>query len=125
MMRLHSNKAGPGAVLARLLMASVFVVMGGYRLFMAQQGAPTSGATLTFSAIELVLGLLLASGWQTRVVALLAGLLMAADAVLSHPFWSLGGAEQGAQLLHFMKNVGFIGGLLLLAATAPTGRGRR
>ncbi len=124
-MSLHSNRTSPGTMLARLLMASVFIVMGGYRLWMAQQGTPTSGATLTFSAIELVLGLLLASGWQLRIVALLAALLMAADAVLSHPFWSLAGAEQGAQLLHFMKNVGFIGGLLLLAVTAPSRRGRR
>ena len=124
-MGLHSNRTSPGAVLARLLMASVFIVMGGYRLWMAQQGVPTAGATLTFSAIELVLGLLLASGWQMRLIASLSALLMAADAVLSHPFWNLGGAEQAAQLLHFMKNVGFIGGLLLLAVTAPTGRGRR
>lgn len=119
-------RTNPGITVARLLMASVFVVMGGYRLFGAWQGVPTPNATLVFSAVELVLGLLLAAGWKTRVVAWLAALLMLADAVLSHRFWAVGGAEQGAQLLHFMKNVGFIGGLLLLATTAPgTGRHRR
>lgn len=124
-MSLHSNRHGAGATLARVLMASVFVVMGSYRLWGAYQGVPTAGSTLTFSAIELVLGLLLAAGWKLRVVAALSALLMVADAVLSHRFWTLAGAEQGAQLLHFMKNVGFVGGLVLLAATAPTGRGRR
>lgn len=121
-MGLHSNRHPPGAVMARLLLASVFVVMGAYRLWGAYSGVPTTGATLTFSALELVLGLLLASGWQLRVVASLSAVLMLADAVLSHRFWNLAGAEQAAQLLHFMKNVGLAGGLVLLAALAPVRR---
>lgn len=124
-MSLHSHRPGPGAILARLLMASVFVVMGGYRVWGAYNGVPTTGATLTFSGVELVLGLLLASGWKTRVVAALAALMMAVDAVLSHPFWAVAGGEQAAQLLHFMKNVGFVGGLLLLATVSGHERRRR
>ena len=62
-------------------------------------------------------GLLILSGWKLRWTALLAALLVLADAVMSHPFWTLHGAEGSAQLLHFMKNIGFIGGLLLLALT--------
>lgn len=112
-----------GTAFARLSMASVFVVMGGYRLWGAFQGAPMSGATLTFSAIELVLGLVIAVGWKLQIAAALAAVLMLADALLSHRFWSLAGAEQGAQLLHFMKNIGFVGGLLLLSLVA--GRPRR
>lgn len=115
----------PGATLARLLMASVFVVMGGFRLWAAWRGAPISGATLTFSAVELALGLLIAAGWKLRITALLAALLMLADAALSHRFWMLGGEARATQLLHFMKNIGFVGGLLLLALTAATGGRRR
>lgn len=114
----------PGTTFARLCMASVFVVMGGYRLWGAYQGVPATGATLTFSAIELVLGLSLLVGWKVRVTAALAALLMLADALLSHRFWSLAGAEQGAQLLHFMKNIGFAGGLLLLSLVAGQPRRR-
>jgi len=110
----------PGMTLARLLMASVFVVMGGYRLWMASRGAALPNATLVFSAVELALGLLLAAGWKLRVTASLSAVLMLADAMLSHRFWTLGGEAQGAQLLHFMKNIGFIGGLLLLAVTGGT-----
>ncbi len=108
----------PGTTMARLLMASVFIVMGAYRLWGAYKGVPTPGSTMTFSAIELVLGLLLAWGWKLRVTAALAAILMLADAALSHRFWGLAGQAQGAQLLHFMKNIGFVGGLLLLAMTA-------
>ena len=112
------------ARLAQWLMASVFIVMGGYRLWGALHGVPTANATLAFSAVEFLLGLLIAAGWRLRAMALLAALLMLVDAALSHRFWLLQGAEQGAQLLHFMKNIGFVGGLLLLATVAGGGKRR-
>lgn len=123
-MSFRQNTPTPGLLLVRLLLASVFVVMGAWRLWGAAQGVPTSGATLTFSAFELVLGLLIAAGWQLRWTALLAALLMLADALMSHPFWSLVGSERSAQLLHFMKNVNAIGGFLLLSLTANAGKRR-
>ena len=43
------------------------------------------------------------------------------DAVLAHPFWQHGGVVFHAQLLHFLKNVAAIGGLLLLALYAVYG----
>jgi putative oxidoreductase len=123
-MSFRPTKPGPGHTLARLLLASVFVVMGSWRLWAAWNGVPTSGATLSFSAAELVLGLLVAGGWQLRWTALLSALLMAVDAVLSHPFWALAEPERSAQLLHFMKNVNIVGGFLLLSLTAPGARRR-
>lgn len=113
----------PEIRLAQWLMASVFLVMGGYRLWKALHGIPTSNATLGFSVAELALGVAIAAGWRLRGMALLAAVLMLVDAAMSHRFWLLRGAEQGAQLLHFMKNVGFAGGLLLLASVA-TGKRR-
>lgn len=111
-------REGPGILLARLLMASVFVVMGTYRLLMAADGAAIPNSTVVFSAVELVLGLLVALGWKLRLTASLSALLMLTDALLSHPFWTLQGPERGAQLLHFMKNVNIVGGFLLLALLA-------
>ncbi|WP_202844040.1 hypothetical protein [Luteimonas saliphila] len=121
-MSFRSPSSNPGTTLARLLLASVFIVMGGWRLWNASQGVPTSGATLSFSAAELVLGLLMAAGWKLRWTALLAALLMVADAVLSHPFWSLAEPARSAQLLHFMKNIAIVGGFLLLSLAAPARR---
>ena len=57
-------------------------------------------------------------------MALLAAGLMLVDALLSHRFWTLSGGAQAAQLLHFMKNVGLIGGLVLLSSMAGGGRRR-
>lgn len=114
----QSSRPTAAMVLARVLMSSVFVVMGGWRLLSAWQGVNIANGTLLFSALELTLGLLLLSGWKQRWMAALAALLMLADAVVSHPFWTLEVAERGTQLLHFMKNIGFVGGLLLLASVS-------
>lgn len=115
-------QSSAGLVLARLMLASVFITMGAWRLWQAWNGVPTSGATLSFSAGELVLGLLLAAGWRLPVIALLSALLMLVDAAMSHKFWALAEPARSGQLLHFMKNIAIAGGFLLLALTAP---GRR
>jgi putative oxidoreductase len=114
----------PEARLAQMMMASVFLVMGGYRLWQAMHGAPIANGARVSSAVELLLGMALASGWRLRMVALLAAALMLVDAVMSHPFWKSGDSRQAGQLLHFMKNIGFVGGLLLLASLATGGRRR-
>jgi putative oxidoreductase len=111
----NAMRASGMQVLARLLLASVFVVMGSSRLLAAYHGSAVAGSTLVFSTAELVLGLLIASGWRLRWTASLAALLMLVDALMSHPFWHGDAAERSAQLLHFMKNIGLVGGLLLLA----------
>ena len=104
-----------GWLVGRVLVASVFIAMGSYRLIARAGGEDIATTTLAFSAVELILGLLIAAGWRLRWTASLAALLMLIDALVSHPFWSLAGAERAAQLLHFMKNMSLIGGLLLLA----------
>jgi hypothetical protein len=66
----------PGWVLGRMLIASVFIVMGAWRLMARADGLAISGATLVFSTLELVLGLLIASGWRLRWTAALAAAAM-------------------------------------------------
>lgn len=108
----------PEVRLAQWLLASVFLVMGGYRLWQALHGVATSNAALGLGVAVLLLGLAIATGWRLRPMALLASALLLADAGMSHQFWLLEGAGQAAQLLHFMKNIGLAGGLLLLARVA-------
>ncbi len=121
-MSYRSSASAPGLAFARLLLASVFIVMGSWRLWGAWNGVPLSDATLAFSAAELVLGVLVAVGWKLRWTALLSALLMVVDALLSHSFWSLAEPERSAQLLHFMKNINIVGGFLLLALISPARR---
>ena len=110
--------------IAQWLLASLFIVMGGYRLWAAWHGAAITNGTLVFSAFELALGLAMLVGWRLRLMSLLAAALMVADALLTHRFWILSGGAQSAQLLHFMKNAGLVGGLLLLSAVAGGGKRR-
>ena len=114
-MRSRSTRQSPGIVTARVLLASVFVVMGALRLVGAYQGLPTSGSTLVVSAVQLLLGMTIAAEWKVRWAAFAAMALLLADALLSHKFWTLDGGVRDAQLLHFMKNVSLAGGFLLLA----------
>jgi len=108
--------------LAQWLLAAVFLVAGGFRLWQAPRGVPTGNDTLLLSTAEMLLGVLLAAGWQLRAVALLAAALLLADAALSHPFWRLAGGAQMAQLLQFMKNMGLVGGLVLLSGAGGAKR---
>ncbi|MGH8032048.1 MAG: hypothetical protein ACREO8_06700 [Luteimonas sp.] len=82
----YNNRPTAGMVLARLLMTSGFVVMGSWRLAAAALGDDIANGTLVFSAIEVLLGLLIASGWRLRWTATAAALLLLGDAALSHPF---------------------------------------
>ena len=105
----------PEHVLARVLLSSVFVAMGGYRLWMAYRGLAVPNGTLLLSATELALGLAIAGAWRLRLMVGVAVAVLLVDAVASHPFWTSAGTARGANLLHFAKNLGLVGGLLLLA----------
>lgn len=104
----------PETVLARLLLASIFLVVGGYRLWLAYRGAPLSNGTLVLSAAEVGLGLAIAANWRLRLAAGIAMVALLVDAALSYPFWQLDAGARSEHLLHFMKNLGVVGGLLLL-----------
>ena len=71
-MSFQSSRPGPPLLIARLMMASVFIVMGGYRLWQALHGVPTSNTTLGFSLAELVLGIAIAAPVYWMFTQLLA-----------------------------------------------------
>ncbi|HEX5596150.1 MAG TPA: DoxX family membrane protein [Micromonosporaceae bacterium] len=80
---------------------------------------PTDARTLVQvnGAAQAVGGLLLATGLLTRpAAALLAGTLVPTT-LAGHPFWTVDDpAQRQNQQIHFVKNLGLIGGLLLAAA---------
>jgi putative oxidoreductase len=66
---------------------------------------------------ELGGGLLIIVGWQTRIVALLLAIFTALAAYLFHDFWHYPpGPQHIDNMIHLMKNVSIIGGLLMLCA---------
>jgi putative oxidoreductase len=106
-------------VMARVLIASVFVGLGFERIaVMLGGGVPFSPGAFGFSAFEAAAGIAIMIGWRVAIVAPLMAAFLLVDAVLSHPFWAVQATEFHGQWLHFLKNMSAIGGLLLLALLA-------
>jgi len=65
---------------------------------------------------DVVAGLLLATGHLTRPAAATLAVNLIPTTVAGHPFWSVPKEQRAAQQVHFLKNLGLLGGLLLAAA---------
>jgi putative oxidoreductase len=123
-MKLEASPlAAAGLAAGRLLVAAIFILEGwskvrGYdaaAAYMDRFGVP-SVLLPAVIALELGGGLMIATGWRTRIAAVaLAGFCIAA-AVLFH-----NQLADRNQLLHFEKDLAIAGGLLVLAV-AGAGR---
>jgi putative oxidoreductase len=110
-------------IATRILIPSVFVGLGLERLLVGAgvlTGAPISAGTLVFSALKLIAGLLVMLNWKVRWVASLLAIFILVDGFLAHAFWTYPATEQHGQLLHFLKNLSTLGGLVLLASLDGT-----
>ena len=113
---------------ARLLLAALFLPAGLSKLFgftgtvgyIASVGLPLPmvGAVLAV-ALEVLGGLALIAGYQTRWAALLMALFTVAAGVLFHNFWAAPAEAFQVQQIMFMKNLAIAGGLLALTAFGP------
>lgn len=123
-------------LVARLLLVSEFLIAVNGKIFgwegqaayMASHGmhfvAPLLGAAL---AIELLGSICLILGFRAQLAAAAMAVYLAIVSVRLHDFWNMAGMAGGANETQFFKNLGMIGGLLMIAAYG-TGRwslGRR
>lgn len=58
-------------------------------------------------------------GWQARPAAFVMCLYLGVVSVLLHNFWAAQGMAAGGMQTQFLKNVGIMGGLLMIAAYGP------
>jgi putative oxidoreductase len=111
---------------ARLLLATLFLIFGWRKLRdfsgtvsqMAQLGVPTpvlAAGVATF--MELPVAFAVAVGAFTRPSALLLFLYTLGTALIGHRYWTMTGAEQVDSMDGFYKNLGIMGGFLLLYIT--------
>ena len=110
-------------LLARILLAALFVVAGYNKLmnpagtagYFGKLGLPMPDILVwVVIAVELLGSLLLIIGWQTRVVAWGMAIFTILAAVIGHKFW-----VDPSQMTNFLKNVSIMGGFLALAASGP------
>ncbi len=109
----------------RLLLAIIFIVAGAQKItgyagtqgYMEMMGVP--GALLPLVILtELGGGIVLALGWQTRLVALaLAGFSLLSGIVFHLvPSFGMEAMQAQGEMISFMKNVSIAGGMLMLVS---------
>ena len=108
---------------ARLLLATLFLIFGWRKLRdfsgtvsqMAQLGVPTpvlAAAVATF--MELPVAFAVAVGAFTRISAVLMFFYTLGTALIGHRYWTVKGADYVDSMDSFYKDLGLMGGFLLL-----------
>lgn len=119
----NSTLGNVAGLAARVLLAIIFVVAGLGKLadpagtagYMSSMGVPGFLVWPTI-VLELGGGILIAIGYQTRIVALLlAGFTVLAGLIFHHNF-----VEQN-EMIQFMKNLAIAGGFLSLVVNGAGG----
>ena len=115
-------------LLARLLLAALFVIFGWGKLagfsgtvaLMATLNLPVpTVAAVVVVVMEFFVGIAIVIGFYTRPLAVLLALYTLATAFIGHHYWTLPDAERVANMINFYKNISIVGGLLLLCITGP------
>lgn len=114
-------------MVGRALLAPVFIY-GGWdvlrnpegRIKVAQEaGTPQPEIAVRMNAAVMVgAGTLLLLGILPRLAAAALAAALAPTTLAGHPFWKKEGAERKQHVVHFLKNLATIGGLLLVAASS-------
>jgi len=115
-------------LLGRLLLACLFLPAGIAKLggfagtvgYIASVGLPMPQVSAALAlVVEIVGALALILGLGTRWAALVLALFTLAASVFFHAFWAAPEGQQLIPQLLFFKNIGVVGGLLILAAWGP------
>lgn len=110
-----------GPLVGRILIALIFVLSGFGKIagfegtvgYIASKGMPLPQlAAIGAILIELGGGLMLVLGWKARWAAAAMFVFTALAALVFHNFWAVPPAEAQNQMIHFMKNISMMGGLL-------------
>ena len=114
-----------GPLAGRILLALIFVISGYNKLvgfdgtvgYIASKGLPLPQlAAAAAIAIELIGGILLVIGWQTRWAATAIFLFMIPTTLIFHAFWAAPAANLQMETIQFMKNLCIMGGMLYVMA---------
>lgn len=125
---MRANLNDTTVLLGRALIAALFLPAGigkiagfaGVTGLIASKGLPLSSLVAAATiALEIGASLALLAGFGTRLAALALAAFTVVAAVVFHDFWAAPAAQAMAQQQAFFKNVGIVGGLVILAALGP------
>jgi putative oxidoreductase len=123
-------------LIGRVLLSVLFILYGSYKAMdpsgilgspgvkhfmdLVAGGAPAPiWLGYLIAAIEVLGGLALLFGIQTRLAAWGLFIWVIITTYFGHPFWSMEDAARAGVQVHFFKNLAIMGGLLLLASAGP------
>jgi putative oxidoreductase len=114
-------------LVGRILIAILFIRAGTLKLMALDATAGYINTKLGMGSVlapltglfELLTGLLIAVGFQTRTVAAVVFLFTAAASLIFHDYWNMTGQPAVANATNFYKNLAIMGGLLILFAAGP------
>jgi len=117
------------ALIGRVLLVFMFVYSGfnkisgfeGTEAAIASKNVPLPAIATTIAIIvECIGGAMIAFGWKARWAALAVAVFTLVATILFHNFWAMTDvAAVKTDQLMFIKNIGVIGGLLLIFAFGP------
>ena len=117
-------------LMGRILLAALFLPAGLSKLsgfegtvgYIGSGGLPfASVAAAVAIAVEILGSIALIVGFQTRIAAAVLAVFTIVASVFFHAFWAAAPEQAFMQQLLFFKNVGVIGGLLLLVSSGAGG----
>jgi putative oxidoreductase len=110
-----------GPLAGRIMLGLIFVMSGFGKVtgfegtvgYVASKGLPMPQVLAAIGAVvELGGGLLLILGWKARLAGALLFVFTAVAGVLFHNFWAAAPEQAQGQMIHFMKNLSIMGGML-------------
>lgn len=110
-------------LVGRILLAVLFLIAGYNKImnvggtvgYFGKLGLPMPDILVwVVIAVEMLGGILLVIGWQTRVVAWGMAIFTLLAALIGHKFW-----VDASQTTNFLKNLSIMGGFLMLAVAGP------
>jgi putative oxidoreductase len=114
----------------RLLLALLFLLSGFEKItgftgtagYIAAKGLPLPQLAAAGAIVfELAGSVMLVLGWKARWGALLLFIFTAIATVFFHNFWAVPAEQSTNQMIHFMKNLAIMGGLLYVMAYGSGG----
>ena len=125
MIRIREFPRSSVRIAARWLLSLIFLISAVQTVHdfhdtavdLAGKHVPLAGVTLGFAvAAELLGAVSLITGLRYRWGAFILLLFLLPVTVTYHSFWLYEGTRRDAQMVHFLKNLAIMGGLLLLIA---------
>jgi putative oxidoreductase len=113
--------------IAEVLLALIFILGGASTLLVPEPRAkqiarlhfPMAQVAVRINGLAMVVGgLLLAVGLRAQIVAWVLIALLILTTIFGHAFWLESGLKRQEQLTHVVKNLGILGGLLLVTLVA-------